>query len=127
MFRLVVLLVSIYVLLSGLLPTGNMAEVAQATAVWNQHREASHPKMTFLDFFIDHYLEHTHDDPSGAHQKLPLSTHQDITWACLTLEPYTYVYFPFTEDTSLELLYSSVPVHAARKGIGLPDLRPPRS
>ncbi len=128
MRRFWAVLLGLQMLLVGIVPRADVHELVRATAVWNQHRVSEHAEVSLLAFVYDHFVAHSHDDPTGAHRDLALNPGASVVWAivspplCLPAMP---VAVPAHADAA-RVLCGHV-VEAARQGVGQPLWRPPQA
>jgi hypothetical protein len=126
MKKMLVVLLSALVFVTGLLPGANPTEIVRASAVWNHHRLAEHPQISFIDFIYEHFVANTHDDASGAHQALPIHPQHSAPWAFFMPPAFKCEKPFFTVYEDLARHYGEARVQPASQGVGAPLLRPPQ-
>jgi len=126
MKKLLVVLLSALVFVTGLLPGANPTEIVRATAVWNHHRLSEHPQISFVDFIYEHFVANTHDDATGAHEALPIHPQHSAPWVFFMPAPYSLEkpFFVVTDDMARH--YGQARVQPASQGVEAPLWRPPQ-
>lgn len=128
MRRFWAILLAVQMLLVGVVPRADMHELVRATAVWNDHRAAEHAEVSLLAFVYDHFVAHSHDDPTGAHRDLALNPGASVVWA-IVAAPLRLPAMPQAAPGlagAARVLCGHV-VEAARQGEGQPLWRPPQA